>query len=124
MLPSSERKRDQTRLIVVHVLKDIPEPVTGCDLVDLYRGLGFFNSPFHFVLLPNGEIDDGRDITSVGGYLLDTLDIAVLCGDGPSYTQQNNLEELIAALLRDFTSSAKPEVQTIEEERFPIKAIA
>ena len=118
MIRSSDRKRDQTRMIVVHVLKNVPETVTECDLNDLYRGLGFFNSPFHFVLLPNGEIDDARDVTAVGGYLLDTLDIAVLCGDRPSSTQQNSLKELIAALFRDSATTAKPEVKTIEEERF------
>jgi hypothetical protein len=83
-----------------------------------------FSPNSEFVLLPNGEIEDGRDITAVGGYLLDTLDIAVLCGAGRLATQQNNLKELIGALLQDFITTAKPEVKMIEEERFPNKAIA
>ena len=88
MVPNSYRKRDQTRMIVVHLLKNVPETLSESDLNDLYRGLGVFNSPFHFILLPNGEIEDGRDVTVVGGYLLDTLDIAVLCGAEPLATQQ------------------------------------
>jgi len=115
---STYPKRYQTELIVVHVLKNIPETVTERDLADVFQGFGLRSTPFHFVVFPNGDIEDGRDVTDVGGYLLDSLDVAVLCGESPSSVQESCLEDLIGALLLDFPWTGRPKVKIIEEERF------
>jgi len=110
------RHRAQTKAIVCHVLTGLPENVTVRDIEAIFRGLGFLSHPFHFIALANGDLEDGRDVRAVGGFFLNTIDIAVLCSsDVPTPTQQTNLNDLIQALLLDHPSE-KLEVITMNEQ--------
>jgi hypothetical protein len=124
LAPTRYLKRHKTNFIVVHILKDIPETITESDLSNLFLGFGLPGMPFHFVVAPNGDIEDGRDVTVVGGYQPDTLDIVVLCEDAPSSEQESSLRDLIAALMQDFPWSERPEVKVVAEEHVRRRAIA
>ena len=124
LAPTRYPKRHKTKLIVVHILKDMPETITESDLSNLFLGFGLPIMPFHFVVAPNGDIEDGRDVTVVGGYQPDTLDIVLLCEDAPSSVQKSSLHDLIAALMEDFPWLERPEVKVVAEEHFRRTAIA
>jgi hypothetical protein len=125
MISTSYRPRTHTRVIVQHVLSDLPESLTERDVDAIFRSLGLCSSPFHFIQLPNGDIEDGLDVTAVGGYFHDSIDIAVLCvGQEPSTAQQENLNDLIQALLMDHPLDAQPDVIRIHEQQFGNRATA
>ena len=125
MISLNYRHRSQTKAIVQHILTDLPESVTGQDVESIFRGLGMFRSPFHFIQLPDGSIEDGRDVRAVGGFFQDSIDIAVLCVDQePSARQRNRLDDLVAALLLDHPPNARPRIVTIHERQFSNSATA
>ena len=125
MTSTSHTTRERTRVIIQHVLTDCPKSLTKHEVHEIFRSFGLPASPFHFIQLPNGDIEDGRDVRTIGGYFQDSIDIAVLCvSRQPSTVQQANLNDLIQALLMDHPLDQQPEVVQSYERKPEQRAIA
>ena len=117
LVPFDTRSRQETTRIVIHLLPNRFETARFRDIDLVFREMGILESPFHFIQTSDGEIHDSRDVKIVGGFSADSIDVAVLCDGGtPTFQQQSNLRDLVAALLQDYPEEKQLEVLTAIHE--------
>ena len=114
------KKRTETNYIVVHCAATQNKPEYTWKTIDaMHRQNGWLCIGYHFVILTDGTIQNGRDLDAVGshvkGYNSESVGICLIGGidskgksvDNFTKEQKDSLRELIAWLKSDHYPDAK-----------------